>query len=34
MPDGQSDLPESVNKNFNTNFMMKEFPAEKQFTIW
>jgi hypothetical protein len=29
-----TDLPESVGENFNENFMMKEFPADKQFTIW
>jgi hypothetical protein len=27
-------LPESVGKNFDVNLMMKEFPADKQFTIW
>jgi hypothetical protein len=25
---------ESVSKNFDVNFMMKEFPADKQFIIW
>jgi hypothetical protein len=28
------DLLESVGKNVDINFMMKEFPADKQFTIW
>jgi hypothetical protein len=28
------DLLESVGENFDVNFMMKEFPADKQFTIW
>jgi hypothetical protein len=28
------DLPESVGKNFDVNFVMKEFPAAKQFIIW
>jgi hypothetical protein len=27
-------LLESVDENFNVNFMMKEFSAVKQFTIW
>jgi hypothetical protein len=26
-------LLESVGENFDVNFMMKEFPADKQFTI-
>jgi hypothetical protein len=28
------DLLESVGENFDVNFMMKEFPADKQFIIW
>jgi hypothetical protein len=28
------DLLESVSKNFDANFVVKEFPADKQFTIW
>jgi hypothetical protein len=28
------DLLESVNENSDANFMMKEFPADKQLTIW
>jgi hypothetical protein len=28
------DLLESVGENFDVNFMMKEFPADKQFPIW
>jgi hypothetical protein len=28
------DLLETVGKNFDVNFVMKEFPADKQFTIW
>jgi hypothetical protein len=27
------DLLESVGKDFDVNFMVKEFPADKQFTI-
>jgi hypothetical protein len=27
------DLLESVGENFDINFMMKELPADKQFTI-
>jgi hypothetical protein len=27
-------LLESVGKNFDVNFVMKEFTADKQFTIW
>jgi hypothetical protein len=30
----QYDLLESVGKNFNMNFVMKAFPADKQFTSW
>jgi hypothetical protein len=29
-----TDLLESVSKNLDVNFVMKEFPAEKQFIIW
>jgi hypothetical protein len=25
---------ESVGENFDVNFVMKEYPADKQFTIW
>jgi hypothetical protein len=25
---------ESASKNFDVNFVVKEFPADKQFTIW
>jgi hypothetical protein len=28
------DLLEDVGENFDINFAMKEFPADKQFTIW
>jgi hypothetical protein len=28
------DLLEFVGKNFDVNFVMKEFPADKQSTIW
>jgi hypothetical protein len=28
------DLLESVGKNFDINFMIKEFPAGKQLIIW
>jgi hypothetical protein len=28
------DLLESGGKNFNANFAMKEFPADKQLTVW
>jgi hypothetical protein len=28
------DLLESVGENFDVNFVMKEFPADKQFKIW
>jgi hypothetical protein len=28
------DLLESVSGNFNVNFVIKEFPADKQFTVW
>jgi hypothetical protein len=28
------DLLESVGENFDVNFVMKEFPADKQFVIW
>jgi hypothetical protein len=28
------DLLESVGEIFNANFVMKEFLADKQFTIW
>jgi hypothetical protein len=28
------DLPGSVGENFDAKFMMKEFPADKQFNIW
>jgi hypothetical protein len=28
------DLQESVGENFDVNFGIKEFPADKQFTIW
>jgi hypothetical protein len=28
------DLLESVGENFDVNFVMKEFPADKQFIIW
>jgi hypothetical protein len=28
------DLQEGVGKHFDVNFIMKEFPEEKQFTIW
>jgi hypothetical protein len=28
------DLLECVGENFDVNFMMKGFPAEKQLTIW
>jgi hypothetical protein len=27
-------LLESVGENFDVNFVVKEFPADKQFTIW
>jgi hypothetical protein len=33
-PMRKMDLPESIGENFNLNFMMKEFPADKQLTIW
>jgi hypothetical protein len=32
-PMGNTDLLESAGENFDVNFMMKEFPADKQFTI-
>jgi hypothetical protein len=28
------DLLESVGKNFDINFMMNMFPADKQFIVW
>jgi hypothetical protein len=28
------DLLEIVGENFYVNFVMKEFPADKQFIIW
>jgi hypothetical protein len=28
------DLLESVGENFNVDFVMKEFPADRKFTIW
>jgi hypothetical protein len=28
------DLLESVGENFDANFVMKEFRADKQFIIW
>jgi hypothetical protein len=28
-----TDLQESVSKNVDINFMMKDFPADKQFTV-
>jgi hypothetical protein len=28
-----TDLLEIVSEHFNVNFVMKEFPADKQFTI-
>jgi hypothetical protein len=28
------DLLESVGENFDVNFMMKEFLADKQFVVW
>jgi hypothetical protein len=33
-PMWNTDLLESVGKNYDVNFVMKEFPAEKQFTTW
>jgi hypothetical protein len=33
-PTWNTDLLESVGKHFSINFMMKEFPADKQFIIW
>jgi hypothetical protein len=33
-PTWNMDLLEGVSKNFDVNFVMKEFPADKQFTIW
>jgi hypothetical protein len=33
-PTWNMDLLESVGRNFDVNFMMKEFPADRQFTIW
>jgi hypothetical protein len=29
-----TDLLESVSENFVVNFVMKEFPADKQLTVW
>jgi hypothetical protein len=29
-----TELLESASKNFDVNFVVKEFPADKQFTIW
>jgi hypothetical protein len=28
------DVLESISKNFDINVVMKEFPADTQFTIW
>jgi hypothetical protein len=28
------DLLESAGENFDINFVMKEFPADKQISIW
>jgi hypothetical protein len=28
------DLLESVGENIDVYFVMKEFPADKQFTVW
>jgi hypothetical protein len=33
-PTGNMDQVESGAENFDINFVMKEFPADKQFTIW
>jgi hypothetical protein len=28
------DMLESVGENFDVNFVMKEFPSNKQFIVW
>jgi hypothetical protein len=33
IPTRNTDLLESVGENFDVNFVMKEFPADKQFII-
>jgi hypothetical protein len=33
-PMPNTDLQESVGKIFDGNFAMKEFPADKEFTVW
>jgi hypothetical protein len=33
-PMWNTNLLESVGENFDVNFVMKEFPADKQFIIW
>jgi hypothetical protein len=33
-PIWNADLLESVGENFDLCFVMEEFPADKQFTIW
>jgi hypothetical protein len=32
-PAWKTDLVESIGENFDVNFMMKDFPADEQFTI-
>jgi hypothetical protein len=33
-PMRNTDLLESVSKNVDINFVVKEFPGDKQITIW
>jgi hypothetical protein len=33
-PMGSTDLLENVDENFYVNFVMKEFPSDKKFTLW
>jgi hypothetical protein len=33
-PMWNTDLVESVGENADVNFVMEDFPADKQFTIW